>query len=84
MQTTRALGEAVAAATRPPRVWLQASTATIYADTYGPANDEHGTLGGNEPGDPGAPARSGLRVQVAAVAGRRPRALRTMARSLSR
>jgi uncharacterized protein len=52
VQTTRALGEAVAAATRPPRVWLQASTATIYADTYGPANDENGTLGGNEPDVP--------------------------------
>jgi NAD dependent epimerase/dehydratase family enzyme len=44
VQTTRAIGEAIAAATRPPPVWLQASTATIYADTYGPANDENGTL----------------------------------------
>jgi uncharacterized protein (TIGR01777 family) len=52
VQTTRALGEAIAAATRPPRVWLQASTATIYADTYGQANDESGTLGGGEPDVP--------------------------------
>jgi NAD dependent epimerase/dehydratase family enzyme len=29
VQTTHALGKAVAAAVRPPRVWLQASTATI-------------------------------------------------------
>jgi len=48
--STRAVGEAIAAARRPPRVWLQASTATIYAHTYGPPNDEAtGTLG---PGDP--------------------------------
>ena len=33
----------------PPRVWLQSSTATIYADTYGPPNAEDGELGGNEP-----------------------------------
>jgi uncharacterized protein (TIGR01777 family) len=52
VQTTHAVGAAIAAATRPPRVWLQASTATIYADTYGPANDEDGTLGGNEPDVP--------------------------------
>ena len=52
VRTTHAVGEAVAAAARPPRVWLQASTATIYADTYDEPNDEHGTLGGNEPGVP--------------------------------
>jgi uncharacterized protein (TIGR01777 family) len=52
VQTTHALGEAVAAAARPPRVWLQASTATIYADTYGAPNDERGELGGSEPGVP--------------------------------
>ena len=28
--TTRLIGEAITAAARPPRVWLQASTATIY------------------------------------------------------
>ena len=33
----------------PPRVWLQSSTATIYADTYGAPNAEDGVLGGNEP-----------------------------------
>src|SRR5262245_51773863 len=32
--STRVLGEAMAAATRPPRTWLQASTATIYAHRY--------------------------------------------------
>jgi len=52
VQTTRTIGEAIAAAAHPPRVWLQASTATIYADTYGPANNENGTLGGHEPDVP--------------------------------
>lgn len=40
--STRVLGAAVAACAQPPRVWLNASTATIYADTPGdaPANTE--------------------------------------------
>src|SRR2546428_9909438 len=49
VDSTRAVGEAIARAVRPPRVWLQASTATIYAHTYGPPNDENGRLGGKEP-----------------------------------
>ncbi len=52
VDSTRAVGEAIARAVRPPRVWLQASTATIYEHRYGPPNDENGTLGGNEPGVP--------------------------------
>lgn len=57
VDSTRALAAAIAAAARPPRVWLQASTATIYAHhTGGPddaANDEaNGVLGGDEPGAP--------------------------------
>jgi uncharacterized protein (TIGR01777 family) len=53
--STRAVGEAVARAERPPRVWLQASTATIYAHRYDAANDERsGVLGGAEPGAPAA------------------------------
>ncbi|MBM4383079.1 MAG: DUF1731 domain-containing protein [Deltaproteobacteria bacterium] len=50
--STRALGEAVARCAQPPRVWLQASTATIYAHTLGAAWDESGVLGGGEPGAP--------------------------------
>jgi hypothetical protein len=51
--STRAVGQAIAAASRPPRVWLQASTATIYAHRYDAPNDEHtGILGGDEPGAP--------------------------------
>lgn len=40
--STRVLGAAVAACARPPKVWLNSSTATIYADTRGaaPANTE--------------------------------------------
>jgi uncharacterized protein (TIGR01777 family) len=47
------VGQAIAAATRKPRVWLQASTATIYAHRYDAPNDEHsGILGGDEPHAP--------------------------------
>jgi len=47
--STRAVGQAIAQASRPPRVWLQASTATIYAHRYDQANDEAtGILGGLE------------------------------------
>src|SRR5262245_16896149 len=37
--STRAVGEAIRQASHPPRVWLQASTATIYAHRYETAND---------------------------------------------
>lgn len=51
--STRAVGRAVAAATDPPAVWLQASTATIYAHRTDAANDEAtGILGGGEPHSP--------------------------------
>jgi uncharacterized protein len=53
VQSTRVVGQAIATASRPPRVWLQASTATIYAHRYEAANDEaSGILGGDEPGAP--------------------------------
>ena len=53
VQSTRVLGEAVIAATRPPRAWLQASTATIYSHRYDAPNDERsGVLGGHEPHSP--------------------------------
>jgi len=61
--TTRAVGDAIAAAARPPRVWLQASTATIYAHRYDAANDEvSGIIGGAEPG---APAKWHFSIDVA-------------------
>jgi uncharacterized protein (TIGR01777 family) len=49
INSTRAVGQAIARAVRPPRVWLQASTATIYAHRYDAPNDEAtGILGGTE------------------------------------
>jgi uncharacterized protein (TIGR01777 family) len=53
LRSTRVVGEAIARATRRPRVWLQASTATIYAHRYDAPNDEYsGILGGHEPDAP--------------------------------
>jgi uncharacterized protein (TIGR01777 family) len=42
VESTRVLGEAVAACAVPPKMWLNSSTATIYTDTEGdkPANTE--------------------------------------------
>jgi uncharacterized protein len=51
--STRVLGAAIARSARPPQVWLQASTATIYAHRFDSPNDEHsGILGGSEPNAP--------------------------------
>ena len=53
VQSTRAVGAAISACAPPPRVWLQASTATIYAHRFDAANDERtGIIGGSEPGIP--------------------------------
>src|SRR5688572_11345091 len=53
IRSTRTVGEAIAIAKRPPRVWLQASTATIYAHRFDAPNGEaNGIIGGNEPGVP--------------------------------
>ena len=53
VRSTRAVGEAIARAARPPAAWLQASTATLYAHRFDAANDEAtGIVGGAEPGAP--------------------------------
>jgi uncharacterized protein (TIGR01777 family) len=52
LHATRALVEAIQRCDVPPRALLSSSTATIYADNYGPAWDESGKLGGSEPGLP--------------------------------
>ena len=53
VDSTRVLGHALAACQQPPPVWLQMSTATIYAHRYDAANDEStGILGGGEPDAP--------------------------------
>ncbi|MCA9234157.1 MAG: TIGR01777 family oxidoreductase [Planctomycetales bacterium] len=63
VDSTRAVGRAIAAASRPPRVWLQASTATIYRHAYDRPQDEAtGELGGNEPD---APAKWRFSIEVA-------------------
>ena len=46
LESTRALGEAMARCADPPPVWLNSSTATIYRHTFGPAWDEAGGIGG--------------------------------------
>ncbi|MGW5136703.1 epimerase [Streptomyces sp. NPDC004135] len=54
VDSTRAVGEAIASAARPPRLWLQMSTATVYAHRFDAPNDETtGLIGGGEPGAPG-------------------------------
>jgi uncharacterized protein (TIGR01777 family) len=53
VQSTQAVGAAIAEAAHPPKVWLQASTATIYAHRYDAPNDEStGIIGGSEPHAP--------------------------------
>jgi uncharacterized protein (TIGR01777 family) len=50
VDSTRAVGRAVELASQPPTVWLQMSTATIYADRRDAPNDEAtGIIGGHEP-----------------------------------
>jgi len=49
VDSTRDVGEAIGRAVWPPRLWLQASTATIYAHRFLAPNDERsGILGGEE------------------------------------
>jgi uncharacterized protein (TIGR01777 family) len=65
LDSTRAVGEAIARASRPPRLWLQASTATIYSHRYDAPNDEFsGVIGGAEPD---APAAWRFSIEVAAA-----------------
>ena len=53
LKSTKVIGEAIVQAWKPPRVWLQASTATIYAHRYEAPNDEAtGIIGGSEPNAP--------------------------------
>ncbi len=53
VDSTRVVGQAIAQSKNPPRVWLQMSTATIYAHRFDAANDEaSGVIGGDEPDVP--------------------------------
>ena len=59
VESTRVTGLAIERAKRPPRLWLQMSTATIYAHRFDAPNDEaSGLIGGNEPGVPALWRRS--------------------------
>jgi len=63
VRSTQVVGRAIAATSRPPRVWLQAGTATIYAHRYDAPNDEAtGIIGG---GEPDAPSTWGFSIDVA-------------------
>lgn len=63
VKSTKILGEAISKAVSPPRVWLQSSTATIYAHRYDAPNDEiTGIIGGHEPD---APKSWGFSIEVA-------------------
>lgn len=53
VSSARIVGEAISQSASPPKLWLQMSTATIYAHRFDDANDEaHGIIGGNEPDAP--------------------------------
>jgi hypothetical protein len=53
VNSTRVVGEAIGRTTSAPPVWLQASTATIYAHRFDAPNDEtSGRVGGLEPNTP--------------------------------
>jgi len=59
VDSTKIVGVAIGQAKHPPSVWLQMSTATIYAHRFDAANDEDtGILGGNETDVPSYWARS--------------------------
>jgi uncharacterized protein (TIGR01777 family) len=53
INTTRLLGQTLAKLRNPPKIWMNASTATIYRHALDRPMDElTGELGGNEPGAP--------------------------------
>ena len=53
VKSTLLLNQAIAALKQPPRVWVNASTATIYRHALDhPMDEANGELGGNEPGAP--------------------------------
>ncbi len=63
VNSTTVLGAAIATAARPPRLWLQASTATIYSHRHDAPNDDiDGQIGGQEPD---APAKWRFSIEVA-------------------
>lgn len=63
VDSTRVVGEAIAASAQPPALWLQMSTATIYAHRFDAPNDEHS--GRISTGPSGAPDAWRFSVDVA-------------------
>ena len=65
VESARVVGEAIANASNPPKLWLQTSTATIYSHRYDAPNDDvTGIIGGSEPD---APASWKFSIDVAAA-----------------
>ncbi len=63
VRTTRLVGEAISRLSRPPAIWMNASTATIYRHAYDRAMDEAtGEIGGHESD---APASWRFSIEVA-------------------
>lgn len=60
VNSTRAVGKAIAGCKSPPQVWLNSSTATVYKHTFGPAHDES-----SHEMDSVAEAKDAFSVQVA-------------------
>ena len=52
-QSTRTVGEAIGRSAHPPRIWMNASTATIYRHAFDrPMDETTGEIGGKEPNAP--------------------------------
>ena len=63
IHTTLLLNEVISSLKHPPRIWLNASTATIYRHSLDrPMDEANGELGG---GEPGAPDTWNFSIQVA-------------------
>jgi uncharacterized protein len=63
IQTTNLLGRVIGQCSRPPRLWMNASTATIYRHALDrPMDEQTGEIGGNEPD---APAKWRFSIDVA-------------------
>ncbi len=63
IQTTDLLGQAIGQSVHPPRLWMNASTATIYRPSLDrPMDEQTGEIGGNEPN---APAKWRFSIDVA-------------------
>ena len=63
VDSTRLLNQVIAVLKHPPRVWLNAATATIYRHALDrPMDEKTGEFGGNEPG---APDTWNFSIQVA-------------------